>query len=126
MLPKRNEEGFYFFSTETDPRLFFCSETGQPGIDIGFVDMLDQLRYRCGFPFVITSGFRAKTHSVEAKKAKPGYHAQGIAADIRVRDGVERRTIVEKAIEMRFGGIGVADDFVHVDTRPGTPVMWTY
>jgi hypothetical protein len=39
---------------------------------------------------------------------------------------VFRLKIVTKAIELGFTGIGIADDFVHVDTRGTTPVMWTY
>jgi hypothetical protein len=35
-------------------------------------------------------------------------------------------TIVKKALEMGFSGIGVASSFVHVDMRTTTPVMWTY
>jgi hypothetical protein len=34
--------------------------------------------------------------------------------------------IVKNAIELGFTGIGVASSFVHVDTREGDPVMWTY
>jgi uncharacterized protein YcbK (DUF882 family) len=72
---------------------------------------LDLLRARCGFPFVITSGYRSEDHPIEAKKEKAGTHAQGIAADIKVRDGV-------------------ASSFVHVDIRDldgnESPVMWTY
>jgi hypothetical protein len=35
-------------------------------------------------------------------------------------------TIVKEALDMGFGGIGVARTFVHVDMRATTPVMWTY
>ena len=53
-----------------------------------------------------------------------------IAADIKVRDGVQRFRIVEEAIKMGFSGIGVASSFVHVDIRcldgNESPVMWTY
>ena len=41
--------------------------------------------------------------------------------------GVQRHTIVKKAIELGFSGIGVAKGFVHVDVRAtDIPVMWTY
>jgi uncharacterized protein YcbK (DUF882 family) len=69
---------------------------------------------------------------VEAKKAKPGTgtHAQGIAADIKVDNGLQRYKIVQEAIRLGFTGIGVARGFVHVDIRDAddtTPfVMWTY
>jgi len=105
---------------------FNCQETGENEMDIDFIRDLDELREACGFPFIITSGYRSPRHSIEAKKEKPGMHAYGIAADIQVRDGHERMLIVWKAIEMGFNGIGVAKTFVHVDRRNSTPVMWVY
>ena len=105
---------------------FACQETGENEIDIDFVRELDELREACGFPFIITSGYRSPKHSIEANKSSPGTHAQGIAADIRVSDGVQRLAIVENALQQGFTGIGVAKTFVHVDIRKTTPVMWVY
>jgi len=35
--------------------------------------------------------------------------------------------IVHEALKMNaFNGIGVGKNFVHLDTRKTTPVMWTY
>jgi uncharacterized protein YcbK (DUF882 family) len=115
-----------YFSPEADRALYVCSETGETGINEVFVEDLDQLRYECGFPFTITSGYRSPRHSAEANKARPGTHTQGIAADIYCIDSAKRRTIVEKAIELGFGGIGIAHNFVHVDTRITTQYMWIY
>ena len=111
-----------YFSEEE----FRCRETGELSMDESFLIMLDELRDRCGFPFTITSGYRSKQHTAERSKEKGGTHTQGIAADIAVSDGVQRMTIVKEALEMGFGGIGVARTFVHVDMRATTPVMWTY
>jgi uncharacterized protein YcbK (DUF882 family) len=47
---------------------FKCQETGENKINEDFVRMLDELREACGFPFVITSGYRSPKHSLEAKK----------------------------------------------------------
>jgi uncharacterized protein YcbK (DUF882 family) len=105
---------------------FDCQETGENEMDFDFIRDLDNLREACGFPFIITSGYRAPSHSIESKKDKPGMHAYGIASDIRVRNGHERMIIVWKAIEMGFNGIGVAKTFVHIDKRNSTPVMWVY
>ena len=109
---------------------FACQYTGRNEISPELIDKLDELREACGFPFVITSGFRDKTHPIEAKKTKSGTHAQGIAADIKVNNGLQRFKIVEEAIKLGFTGIGVARSFVHVDIRSPddtTPfVMWTY
>ena len=106
---------------------FRCRETGENDMDESFIHMLDELRERCGFSFVITSGYRSTHHTAERSKPNGGgTHTQGIAADIVVSNGVERMTIVKEALEMGFGGIGVAKSFVHVHMRATTPVMWTY
>ena len=113
----------YKYFTEQE---FVCQETGENEIVPEFIHRLDELRELCGFPFTITSGYRSPQHSIEAAKAAPGKHSEGIAADVRVVDGVQRRTIIEKALTLGFGGIGVAKSFVHVDIRVSTPVVWTY
>ena len=109
---------------------FDCQYTGKNEMKDEFIEKLDELREACGFPFHITSGYRAPEHPIEAKKKVAGTHSQGIAADIKVDNGWERFKIVEEAIKLGFTGIGVASSFVHVDIRNGddtTPyVMWTY
>lgn len=105
---------------------FACRETGENKIVSEFIQKLDELREECGFPFYISSGYRSPRHSLEAVKDKPGTHTLGIAADIAVSDGVQRRKIVETALSLGFGGIGVAKTFIHVDIRETTPVIWTY
>jgi len=91
-----------------------------------FLEKLDQLRHVCAFPFVITSGYRDPSHPIEAAKEIPGRHAQGIAADIQILDSKSRYKIIKEAMKLGFTGIGVADTFVHLDTRGAPPVMWTY
>jgi len=105
---------------------FNCKETGENKMNSEFLQRLDLLREACGFPFVITSGYRSPSHSIEIKKAKPGTHAQGIAADIMVNSSAQRRAVVEAAIQLGFNGIGVHDDFVHVDIRKSARVLWCY
>ena len=110
---------------------FSCQYTGENKIEDSLLLKVDELRERCGFPFIITSGYRSLAHPIErAKKTNTGTHAQGIAADIKVIDGVQRFKIVEEAIKMGFSGIGIASNFVHVDIRSldtnESPVMWCY
>ena len=90
------------------------------------MEMVDELRDRCGFPFVITSGYRSPQHPIEAKKDVPGTHSQGIAADIKITNSAQRYTIIKEALSMGFAGVGAAGDFIHVDTRGSAPVIWTY
>jgi uncharacterized protein YcbK (DUF882 family) len=114
---------FRYFSREE----FACQETGENEIKDEFIERLDALRDACGFPFVITSGYRSPRHSLEAKKSNgPGRHAAGDASDIAVVSGSHRFIIVDNAIKLGFNGIGVAKGFIHVDTRDTARVMWTY
>ena len=105
---------------------FDCQHTGTNRMDTEFLRRLDALRDACGFPFRITSGYRDPSHPIEAKKKKSGTHSQGIAADIAVADGAQRRILVAQALRLGFGGVGVARTFIHVDTRDTTPVLWLY
>ena len=105
---------------------FACKETGNNLIQESFVHALDDLRDVCGFPFVITSGYRDPTHSAEINKSQPGQHCLGIAADIAVSGGAQRFIIVKHALRMGFRGIGTAKTFVHVDLRETTPMHWSY
>jgi len=111
-----------FFSIDE----FNCQYSGENEMKDTFLHKIDQLRYMCGFPFVITSGYRSADHPIEAKKETPGTHAQGIAADIKVTNGAEKYKILQHAMALGFTGIGIADSFVHVDIRKTTPVIWTY
>jgi len=118
---------FKYFKIED----FNCQATGNNEMVEEFIYRLDELREACGFPFYITSGYRDPLgHPIEARKTRlnrqPGTHAQGIAADIRVSGGAQRRLVVEKAVELGFNGIGVAKTFVHVDIRQTAPVLWCY
>ena len=112
---------FKFFKLED----FDCQETGENEMDVEFIKGLDHLRQTCGFPFVITSGFRSLEHSVEKKKSKGGTHTMGIAADIRVSGGAQRMAIVKHASSLGMS-VGVAKTFVHVDSRKSEQMCWCY
>jgi len=111
----------YFETSEFD-----CQQTGENLMIPEFLLMLDALRHECGFSFTITSGYRSPKHSIEAAKAKPGTHAQGLAADIATTDAHQRFVIVSNAIKLGFQGIGVARSFIHVDSRNTAPRVWSY
>ena len=106
---------------------FDCHQTGENKMKAEFVHRLDELRERCGWPFIVTSGYRSLNHGVEKRKKNGGgTHTKGIAADIRVLYGKQRHEIVKNAMAMGFTGIGIAKTFVHIDDRQDTPVMWSY
>ena len=44
---------------------FNCQHTGENQMDPEFMEKVDKLREHCGFPFVITSGYRSPDHPLE-------------------------------------------------------------
>ena len=104
---------------------FDCRETGENQMQSAFMDKLQELRNRYGKPMVITSGYRSPKHSIEARKIKPGTHAQGIAADIVIKPQ-DRYRFVKLAFELGFAGIGVDANFVHLDARKNNFAIWNY
>lgn len=98
---------------------------GRNEIPDWFIFELDKLRDACGFPFHISSGWRCEDHPIEAKKEKPGQHNKA-AADIKVKNGIQRYKIQKHAYRLGFTGIGPAQTFVHVDKRITEPVSWVY
>jgi uncharacterized protein YcbK (DUF882 family) len=109
-----------------DKSEFNCQYTGENKMTPEFLEKLDRLRETCGFPFVITSGYRSPDHPIEAAKDSPGTHSQGIAADIAVTSAARRHTLINYAFQQGFTGIGVDSKFIHLDIRDTVPVLWTY
>lgn len=104
---------------------FRCSETGENEMQPRFLEMLQMLREEYGKPMKITSGYRSPNHSIEKRKAKPGTHAHGIAADIYCT-GPDKFRLVKLAINAGFTGIGVASNFIHLDCSRERCAIWGY
>jgi len=122
-------ESPYFTSEEMK-----CSHTGLEKMDAKFMEMLTELRVAYAKPMRVTSAYRDATHPIEAKKAKPGAHATGKAADIAVERG-EAYEVLKLALEIGFTGIGVAQKgsgrFLHLDICNSDdgmirPTVWSY
>ena len=65
-LLKENIKMFKYFSRDE----FVCQATGENEIEDELIHALDELREHCGFPFVITSGYRSPDHPIELRKLK--------------------------------------------------------
>jgi zinc D-Ala-D-Ala carboxypeptidase len=63
---------------------FDCKETGENKMDSEFMEKLQAIRSEFGVPIRITSGYRSPLHTIEKKKASPGAHSSGRAADISI------------------------------------------
>jgi zinc D-Ala-D-Ala carboxypeptidase len=108
---------------------------GANQIRTAFVDRLDVLRSRCGFPLVVTSGYRCPVHNARVSSTGDhGPHTTGMAVDIAVSRHRAWKLIGE-ALAMGFTGIGIkqhgTDRFVHLDDlkepiHAPRPTIWTY
>jgi hypothetical protein len=111
-------------------------------IDDGFIDTLQELRTRCGFPLVVNSGYRCPAHNDRVSTTGlAGPHTTGQASDV----GVARLLaflVLEHAVAMNlerlkrglpraFEGFGFQQKgggrFIHLDAvRIGRPTVWSY
>ena len=110
---------------------FNCTHCGANEMKPEFMAKLQQLRTVYGAAMRITSGYRCPQHPIEAKKAAPGAHASGQAADIGIQ-GAEAHRLLKMALEAGFTGVGVQQKgsgrFLHLDTLEGElrPTIWSY
>ena len=63
---------------------FDCSFTGNNEMKPEFLEKLDQLRHNCGFPFVVTSGYRSPEVNAAIGGSATSAHCKGFAADFEV------------------------------------------
>lgn len=111
---------------------FKCQHCGSDGIRAELLAKLQAMRSEYAKPMKITSGYRCPQHPVEAKKAIPGAHSLGLAADIAVQ-GADAHRVLELAFKHGFNGIGVQQKgtgrFIHVDVCTSElprPTVWSY
>lgn len=108
----------------------FRCKCGRSDCDAWPIDMtaamkLDDLRREFGVPLTITSACRCAAHN-KAVGGKPySWHLKGLAFDVHCPDGVFMRRLVQIALRRGFA-IGVGEGFVHLDCRPGPPIMFGY
>jgi len=108
---------------------FDCKETGENEMRPEALELLQRIRVTRGKPMKVTSGYRSPRHSIEAAKASPGSHAQGLAADIYCPHGADKYTLVKAALECGAPGVGIAASFIHIDAGHETqsrPALWVY
>lgn len=108
---------------------------GAVRMDHAFLLEIDELRHRCGFPFIITSGYRCPIHNAKVSSTgSTGPHTTGRAADIAVSHANALK-LIREALAMGFTGIGVQQKgggrFIHVDNLPNAPgqprpTVWSY
>lgn len=96
------------------------------------MEALQQVRQQFGKPMIVTSGYRAPAHPVEAAKPRPGEHTLGRAVDVAV-SGADALNLLTIAVNHKLNRIGVKQHgsarYLHLGMSsagfPG-PVIWSY
>jgi zinc D-Ala-D-Ala carboxypeptidase len=130
MEPNVYEGRWRYFKYED----FACKHCGGNHTAPEFIDRLDVLRQRVGFPLVVNSGYRCSDHNAAVSSTgRNGPHTRS-AADLGV-DRARAYTVVMEAMLMGFTGIGImqhgAKRFIHLDDLPDAvgqprPTIWSY
>lgn len=95
-------------------------------IDDRLVSMLEALRRELKVPLVITSGYRCYKHNKRVGGVDNSYHTQGLACDIACPEYLTVEEFTNICLRHGFTGVGAypAQNFVHVDVRPGRQVRF--
>ena len=124
----KKKEGNEFFTingkkTNFQIKEFACKDGSDTiKVDDELVEKLQCMRSYFGVPITINSGYRTNDYNIKIGGAVNSQHVRGRAADIVVK-GRKPSTVAEFAKKIGFRGVGLYNDFVHVDTRP-TPSYW--
>ena len=112
-------------ATNFKAREFDCQGVGcctTTIIDEKLINYLQQIRTHFGKPVYLTA-YRCQKHNAATPNAATNsYHIYGRAADFHI-DGVKPEEIAKYAESIGIKGIGLYDDFVHIDTRE-TKSFW--
>lgn len=84
---------------------------------------LEELRRRVGFGIIVTSGYRCRAHNRAVGGVPRSWHLL-FATDMVPADGdISKLTAMEAAArELKFGGIGLYENHIHVDLRPARTI----
>lgn len=114
---------------------FRCKETGECRMRPEFMEFLQLCRDALPFPFIISSGYRSRNHSIERVKSHPGEHTLGLACDIRTHgQRAQDLIVVAYGFGCRRFGVQQKGDlsgrYIHLgwgDKACGfPPTIWTY
>ncbi len=122
-------------------------KNGKLKMDEDFLDFLESVRHKFSNPIAVNSGYRCENHPEEEKKANPGPHYYGVAADVRPGDDPDTSKF-NKLLSCAFEcgkekdwllGVGVScnkvnnmyNRFIHLDIMPSKPnaprpALWSY
>lgn len=88
------------------------------------VERLYAMRLIFGIPLIINSAARCGEHNKKVGGAEHSKHLAGVAFDIST-NGLYKELIKSVAKLAGFSGIGIGQNFIHVDIRENA-AEWTY
>ena len=97
-------------------------------MDNEFLNLLDKLREKCGFPIIISCAYRSKEWDLKKGRSGNSAHTKGKAVDIICKNSSIAYAIVKNAIELGIKRIGIGRNYIHIDNDDSLPqnVLWTY
>ncbi len=119
------------------PEEMACRHCGEILVAPVFMDRLQAMRAKLGFPFLVSSGYRCPSYNAKVSTTgRSGPHTTGRAADLAIF-GIETALLITAAPGFGFSGRGLlqhgswARRFVHLDDLESTPRcprprIWTY
>lgn len=97
---------------------FACPCCQRVKLSSQLLDALEALRVKIGAAIIIHSGYRCASHNWQVGGEEKSYHLQGLAVDIAVK-GHSPEKLAELGEKLGFSGIGIYQNFVHLDLRKG-------
>jgi uncharacterized protein YcbK (DUF882 family) len=99
-------------------------------MNMDFVATLDRIRERCGFPLVVSSGYRTPERNRQLGGAANSAHVQGVAADLVIPEprSRNRKKMMDAAQKEGISRIGIMRTALHLDASTTLPqeVYWDY
>lgn len=107
---------------------FKCPCCYRKAMDPDALVAFDLVRDRAKIPMRVTSGFRCIAFNAKTNGKSQSAHLRGLAGDFATPSSTHRYRILEAAFDVGISRIGIADDFIHLDTDRSLPqsVVWTY
>jgi hypothetical protein len=106
-------------------------DKGNLMLDTAFMGRLVAFRKELGKPIYVNygglqyRGYRSPHENERVGGTEFSRHVQGKAADITV-SSLTSQEVAELASRHGFRGIGIYDNFTHIDTRPGPLTVWDH
>jgi uncharacterized protein YcbK (DUF882 family) len=90
-----------------------------------FWSKIQALRDMLGIPFIVNSAYRCRIYNDAIGGSKGSRHLYGDAVDISTLGwtGNQKHQLIELACSLSMS-IGVYSDFIHLDLRPMTPILF--